>query len=296
MGRHPGAAGLPPVMTQDRFRRLEGGELPPSVVEAINHLDRFQNLEIGGDSPADGAPSVSYAPMEKILCRHCGRPNEKEREICWACCKPVAAAAAPPAPPVNDFEIILDGQTHRASDPALPEDVRVLMDRIRKEGYSQDLLAEWRNWRATRRVMTRGVRPFFRGREGGADVRAFKGQRISVLRLDGKTYTTDQKDLPPEVREIFDYISANDVTPELMDHLRRHGTKVKFRPLTTPVPSDGDLDFWKSARDAGLPALLQTGPISSLLEDLKKNFILAVLIAAALFGVLRLLVALGRSG
>jgi hypothetical protein len=77
-----------------------------------------------------------------------------------------------------------------------------------------------------------------------------EGARVSVLRMDGKLYRSDDASLAPEIREIFDYVEKEGVTPALMQHLRLYGTTVKYRPLTTPEPSDGDLNFWDAARRA----------------------------------------------
>lgn len=44
--------------------------------------------------------------MPDIPCPHCGRENEEEREVCWACCKLLKPAEAKPAEaPAEKFEI-----------------------------------------------------------------------------------------------------------------------------------------------------------------------------------------------
>jgi hypothetical protein len=229
-------------VSQDRFSRLEGHQaLPPKVLEAISKLDRFSYLEIG---KLDPAPAVAPS-SDKILCRHCGQLNEKERDHCWACFRYVGAKAESASPSDSEMELVLDGKSYKSSDPQVPEDIQRLMGRIQKEGYSPQLMAEWRNWRATRNSSRAAEKPEKEG-SPGRDLKVFRGGHVSVIRIDGKNYTSKDADLSPELKEIFDYIQKNDITPELMDHLRRHGTKVKFRPYTTADPTDGDKDFWQS--------------------------------------------------
>lgn len=222
-----------------RFDRLEGQGLPGPLKEAVARLSRFERLEIGESAPAKEA---AEAPSGR-LCAHCGHANEPERETCWACYKPVAAAPKKAAAP-DDITIVLDGFTYRSSDKDLAPDVRELMDRIRKRGFSQELLLEWRDWRLTR--ASKKLRE-----EPEREVKVFKGQRVSVISIDGKVFTSDAKDLSPEMKELFSYIDANGVTPELMEHLRGAGPSVKLRPANTVQPSDGDLEFWKRVEKTG---------------------------------------------
>ena len=72
---------------------------------------------------------------------------------------------------------------------------------------------------------------------------------MSVIRLDGKVYLSDDPNLTPEFRRLFAYIEENGVTPALMEQLRLFGSKVKYRPSVTADPSDGDLRFWQDAKE-----------------------------------------------
>lgn len=227
-------------MSKDRFERIEGKAepLPQGVREAVEHLNRFANLEIGElRAPAPAAAASS----QRILCRHCSQPNEPQRETCWACFKKLAAeAAAAQKPPEPDFTIVLDGKTYKSSDKDLPEDIRELMRRIQAKGYSEDLLVEWRNWRVTRNEARLAA-------QHNREVKVFKGQRVSVIRIDDKVYTSDDPNLSADFKELFAYVEKNGVTPALMEHLRGQGDNAKFRPATTAHPSDGDVEFWKQA-------------------------------------------------
>lgn len=127
------------------------------------------------------------------------------------------------------------------------------MDQIREKGYSPELLAEWRTWRASRNEPGAAA-PYpdpslvpveNQGKDPLTGNEVFKGARSSVIRLDGKIYTSDDKSLPPEIKELFGYIETHGVTPALMEHLRQVGGKTTVRPATTPAPSSEDLAFWK---------------------------------------------------
>lgn len=227
---------MPP---QDRFDRLEAQDspLPEKLKAAVEKLDRFGHLEIG---ELKNRPNRATPLSERTLCPHCSQPNEPQRDVCWACFKPLKQESFRKPEPSQEIQLMLDGQTYLSNDPNLPDDIRMLMDRIREEGYSTELLREWRQWRMTRPAPQ------------SSEINVFQGQRVSVIRIDGKVYRSDDPNITPEMKEIFDYVEKNGVTPELVTHLRRHGDKVKFRPSTTAQPTDGDIDFW-SAAGYGLP-------------------------------------------
>lgn len=248
-------------MPQDRFDHLEeGDELPNKVKEAITKLDRFGYLEVGSLTNE----AVSSLPRDKILCPHCGQFSDKESKHCWACSRSFERTATAPeiAKTKEKFELVLDGVTYDFDHPNLPQDVRVLMERIQNEGYSPKLLAEWRNWRATRSSERNKEKPFER-QNPKSQVQAFRDKNMTVLRIDEKLYTSKDTDLPQELKEIFLYIDQHGVTPSLMNHLRQHGTKVKFRPSTTIQPSDGDIQFWKNAQNKP-----EDSPLSNQPQDM----------------------------
>lgn len=262
-------------MPDHRFDHLEGAkELPVDVKNALSQLNRFEHLEIGG---LKAIPPPQPRAADKALCLHCGQPNEKGRETCWACYRFIGVKEKPATgSSEQEITLVLDGTTYRSIDPDLPPDIKVLMDRIRKEGYNPELLTQWRSWRATRNIPPPKERPFDPradqpgGEEGrvddpSGDIRVFKGQRVSVIRMDGAVYTSDDPKLTPELRQLFDYIERNGVTPALMEYLRQFGKKVKYRPATTATPSDGDVAFWDHVNaSAGAP---RAGPAPSETDD-----------------------------
>ncbi len=250
-------------MPADRFDKLEGDNpLPGAVKEALSNLGRFDHLEIGTRPPS--APAAALSPgkeipqPEKLLCLHCGQANEKERSTCWACFQPLRGPVAKPAHKgPEDVTIVLDGINYKSSDPNLPPDVKELMRRITEQGFSQELLAGWRNWRASRNEPPTGE-PLVAdaklvpvenvGKDPLTGNEVFKGQRSAVIRLDGKIYTSTDMELTPEIRELFRYIEAHGVTPALMEHLRQVGKKATVVPATTAAPSVEDLAFWDHAQ------------------------------------------------
>ena len=78
------------------------------------------------------------------------------------------------------------------------------------------------------------------------EVKVFKGQRVSVFRIDGKDYPSDDPALSPQMRQLFAYLDAHGVTPGLLDCLRQLGRKAGPPPAPTGCPSDGDLAFLKT--------------------------------------------------
>jgi hypothetical protein len=235
-------------MDDDRFRNLEAlPQLPESVKAAIDQLTRFDHLEIGQLKPTTAAPATN-----RVLCSKCNQVNEKERTVCWACFKPLQPVEEKPKPQEDQpIHLVLNGVHYQETDPNLPPDIRQLIQRIRREGYSPELVADWQKQvkqpLAPAQPSSEPVTPpLF----GDGRVQVFKGQRISILRLDGKLFKSDDPALPAELHEIFAYIDQEGVTPALLQHLRLYGTKVRFRPTTTGTPSDGDLDFWDAAKKA----------------------------------------------
>jgi len=62
------------------------------------------------------------------------------------------------------------------------------------------------------------------------EVKVFQGRRVSVIRIDGKNYASDDPALPPQMRRLFAYLDEYGATPGLMDCLRQLGRKASLRP------------------------------------------------------------------
>lgn len=232
-------------MPSDRFDHLEENEKPQDEIKkTVSNFTRFRHLEIGVgrvNEPSEPAPAI------KRLCGNCGQYNGQERSICWACFRPLADEAKPaPAKTQQDITLVIDGTTYTSSDPALPPEIKELMDRISLRGYSAELLSDWQNWRATRNEPAlRQPQGPHRGEDAARGINVFKGLRVSVIKLDGKVYTSDDANLSPEIKQLFVHLDCYGVTPALMDELRAvGGGKVEMHPATTANPSDADLKFW----------------------------------------------------
>jgi len=52
-------------------------------------------------------------------------------------------------------------------------------------------------------------------------VEGFHGERISVLRIHGKAYTSDDKNLSAELTRIFEYMRLRGVTEELLVYFQQ---------------------------------------------------------------------------
>lgn len=236
----------------ERFSNLEPeNKIPLRVQNAIARISRFDQLEIGDMKPSGASARAS----ERRLCRYCHQANEEVRDVCWACWKPLredAPESSKPAPE-QEVAVVIDGATYRSSDPRLPPDIAILIERIRREGYSDAMFSQWQRdvqrkipapaESAAPPTPAPGVGPEER-------VQAWRGQRVSILRIDGKLYKSDDPNLPPDIKELLDYIERDGVSPPLMQHLRLYGTKVKYRPIATVQPSDGDMNFWGEVRKA----------------------------------------------
>jgi len=231
----------------NRFSNLEASRpLPDTVKAAIAGLSRFDHLEIGrlSETPA----RTDRRRVERRLCAQCGQANEMDRDICWACCKPLNIKASPKPDPEQEIHLLLNGVSYTSSDADLPADIRALMDRIRREGYSEALLKEWERQRqAAAPAPTPAEPPIPEYLHNRPRVEVIDGKYIDILRIDGVLYKSDDANLAPEIREIFAYIEQEGVTPALVQHLQLYGTKVRYRPLSSPKPSDDDRKFWQAA-------------------------------------------------
>ncbi|MBL0058870.1 MAG: hypothetical protein IPP35_07125 [Elusimicrobia bacterium] len=205
--------------------------MPPHIEKAIAKLHRFNHLEIGDISPL---PPI-HSPPKGDPCGHCGQANEPGRTFCWACYKPLKGA--PPSLKEEVFTVVVNGATYRSDQPDLAAPIQRLMDRVRRDGYSPKVAAQWAA--AEGKEITNASE---------FETRAAEKPGVSIVRVDDQVYRSDDPALPPEMRTLLDYLRTHAVTPELMERLRRAGAQVKYRPANTLSPSDGDLDFWSTVR------------------------------------------------
>jgi hypothetical protein len=219
-------------MSPARFDHLEHSDsLPPHIEKAIAKLHRFNHLEIGEISTLATLPT----PPTGDPCGHCGQANESDRTFCWACYKPLKGN--PPPLKEDVFTVVVNGATYRSDHPHLPPPIQRLMDRVRREGYSPNVAAQWAAAEGKEIATTSEF-----------EARAAEKPGVSIVRIDDQVYRSDDPTLPPDMRTLLDYVRTHAVTPELMERLRRAGTQVKYRPANTLSPSDGDLAFWSTVR------------------------------------------------
>lgn len=87
----------------------------------------------------------------------CGAMNQAERRDCWICGRDFSLAGDKNVAVdwQNEININIDGTTYKSSDKNLPLDVVSLMERIRKHGYSKELIDEWIKRRKEEEAMRR---------------------------------------------------------------------------------------------------------------------------------------------
>lgn len=90
--------------------------------------------------------SAAYQEKARLLikCDSCGAMSLKERSDCWACGKNFFQKSAQPnAEDKNVITLNIDGKEYSSTDKNLPLEIRVLMERVRRQGYSKELIEKW---------------------------------------------------------------------------------------------------------------------------------------------------------
>ncbi len=87
-----------------------------------------------------------YQELAQTLKRcACGAMNLNERKNCWICGRDLFLQDGR-QPEINADNIIslnIDGKEYKSTDENLPLDIRILMERIRREGYKKEVIDEW---------------------------------------------------------------------------------------------------------------------------------------------------------
>ena len=75
----------------------------------------------------------------------CGAVNQAQRRDCWICGRDFTLAGDKNAAidSENEIAINIDGARYRSSDKNLPLEIVMLMERIRRYGYSKELVDDW---------------------------------------------------------------------------------------------------------------------------------------------------------
>ena len=88
----------------------------------------------------------NYQRVAHLLkkCASCGSMNLKERANCWVCGKNISEGASNKAQALeNVITLTIDGKNYSSSDPNLPFEIRVLMEKVRTNGYDKKIVEEW---------------------------------------------------------------------------------------------------------------------------------------------------------
>ena len=75
----------------------------------------------------------------------CGAINMKERKNCWVCGRDFSlwGDSEVAEKPENIITLNIDGKVYKSSDENLPPGIVALMEKIRREGYSEKLINDW---------------------------------------------------------------------------------------------------------------------------------------------------------
>lgn len=165
-------------LTTKRFERLEINErtFEFSLRDTVTTTERqtegrkkfFIICPYCGRENDSNAPECSYCKQklqtdfvadyqsraQQMISCACGAVNLKDRRFCWVCGKELAQAGAS-AGTNNVITLTIDGVTYSSADPHLPADVRELVNRIRQEGYSKELVDSWIREKNERQTLRR---------------------------------------------------------------------------------------------------------------------------------------------
>ncbi len=151
----------------ERFRRLEPDEPPASPRGPGGVSDRrFAHLEVGetavtpSRAPEDPTPPAAPAspdapPAAPVASEPVGPSRPAHGPLGLIEDRHVSITFSPRAGAPDHVTLVLNGRPYASDEPDLPEDLRLLIDRILEDGYSPALLDMWQGWRARRRRLRR---------------------------------------------------------------------------------------------------------------------------------------------
>lgn len=161
---------IPVFKKSKRFEYLEIGDkrIEFTITDNISQLEESQSSDItyyilcpycGKENEASQNLCIhcrhelktkltdNYQTVAHLLkkCASCGSMNLKERLNCWVCGKKISESAS--KKDVNNSEnvitLTIDGKTYSSCDPNLPFEIRVLMEKVRVNGYDKTIVEEW---------------------------------------------------------------------------------------------------------------------------------------------------------
>jgi hypothetical protein len=158
------------IQISRRFERLEIGNkrIEVAITDKISLQEKAPEAlkywiicpYCGAENTADSATCVlcKHALRTKLAeevrsnasqmkkCTMCGAVNHKERNNCWVCGKSLfedGTTIASEQTTTNTIILNIDNKEYRSTDQNLPPDIKELIERIRREGYSQRLIDDW---------------------------------------------------------------------------------------------------------------------------------------------------------
>jgi hypothetical protein len=160
---------------------------------------------------ADPPPAAESVKSQVIHCPHCKKPNEQDRQFCWACFMPMA-----PSVEQQDHGVIIrksylfvpDSQTAQPP-PANPQEQKY----EKKVELDYDHQSE-----DSDRIRTRTGEEVIKFKK--RDIQIFKGSHLIAVRMDGKNYTSEDMNIPLEAKMIIRRVQSGEPLAKIMDEFK----------------------------------------------------------------------------
>lgn len=157
------------IKISKRFERLEVGNKRIDIVITDKIVEREASVSGGIQyyviCPYCGAENTSdkdscdlcrrslktelsreYQTKKRLLlkCTACATMNESERRHCWVCGKELSHPGQDLKVDTSNVIVLnMDGKEYKSTDENLPLDIKILIEKIRREGYSKELMDQW---------------------------------------------------------------------------------------------------------------------------------------------------------
>lgn len=95
------------------------------------------------EAEPNATSQLELGPLKKCLA--CGATSVNDRKNCWVCGKEFIAGPQKNISPDTDNVITLDidGEIYKSTDKKLPPEIKLLIERIRRQGYNKEMIQEW---------------------------------------------------------------------------------------------------------------------------------------------------------
>ncbi len=163
------------------------------------------------DRNMENKPDARNKAGGTVRCPYCSKDNEKGRQFCWACYSPLADTVTQ-----NEHGVIVrksylfvpdESITSKAkADTTEPKKAEVPIDYSSSADHASD------------RIRTRTGEEVIKFPH--RDIQIFKGSHLIAVRIDGKNYTSEDMDVPPEARSIINRVAQGQSVQSIMDELK----------------------------------------------------------------------------